>query len=44
VQQGLFDLDYVADLLAQHWDGGRDNRKQIFNLLTFCMWQETLSR
>lgn len=37
---GIFQPDFVQRLLADHWSGARDNRKQIFNLLSFAMWQE----
>lgn len=37
---GLFRADYVQQLLADHWSGKKDNRKQIFNLLSFVLWYE----
>ena len=42
--QGLFRSEYVANLLADHWDGRRDNRKQLFNLLAFNLWWEAYAR
>lgn len=37
---GFFRPDYVQRLLAEHWSGKKDNRKQIFNLLSFVLWYE----
>jgi asparagine synthase (glutamine-hydrolysing) len=41
-EQGLFRPSFVARLLAEHWDGRGDRRKELFSLLTFCLWHETL--
>lgn len=37
---GLFNSDYVLQLLTSHFDGKADNRKQIWNLLTFQLWYD----
>lgn len=39
-QRGIFRPAYVSRLLEQHWSGKRDNRKQIFNLLSFTLWYD----
>jgi asparagine synthase (glutamine-hydrolysing) len=39
-QGGVFRPEFVRNLLNEHWCGARDNRKQIFNILAFTMWQE----
>lgn len=39
-REGIFRADYVKRLLDDHWRGARDNRKQIFNLLSFALWYE----
>jgi asparagine synthase (glutamine-hydrolysing) len=39
-RDGIFQPDAVHRLLQQHWSGERDNRKQLFNLLSFSMWYE----
>jgi asparagine synthase (glutamine-hydrolysing) len=39
---GLFRAGYVRKILSDHWERRRDNRKQIFSLLTFALWHETL--
>ncbi len=41
---GFFRPEAVSRLLEDHWRGRRDNRKPIFNLLTFAMWHESLLR
>ncbi len=40
---GIFKPEAVQRLLHEHWDGTRDHRKKIFNLLAFTLWQETLT-
>ncbi|HEU4523056.1 MAG TPA: asparagine synthase (glutamine-hydrolyzing), partial [Thermoanaerobaculia bacterium] len=42
-QRGIFEARFVARLLDDHWSGRRDNRKQIFNLLTFALWYDNFS-
>ncbi|HXG58329.1 MAG TPA: asparagine synthase (glutamine-hydrolyzing) [Thermoanaerobaculia bacterium] len=42
--QGIFRPDFVSRLLDDHWSGRRDNRKQIFNLLSFMMWCDAFRR
>ncbi len=42
--QGFFHPPAVSRLLEQHWRGYRDHRKQLFNLLTFMLWHEQLSK
>ncbi len=37
-QQGLFRIDYVNQLLADHESGKSDNRKLIWTLLMFQLW------
>ncbi len=37
-QHGYFNPAYVARLQREHLDGRRDNRKQLWNLMTFQMW------
>jgi len=37
-RDGIFKPDYVQRLLREHWEGKRDHRKKIFNLLTFGLW------
>ena len=39
MSQGLFKPDAVHRLLQDHFDGRKDNRKQIWTLLNFQMWQ-----
>ncbi len=34
----LFNYDYIENLLAEHFSGKRDNRKQIWTLFVFSMW------
>ncbi len=36
--QGVFDHDYVARLLAEHQAGRADHRKPLWTLLAFQMW------
>ena len=38
-EQGLFRPEAVHRLLQEHFDGRKDNRKQIWTLLNFQMWQ-----
>ncbi|HSP14807.1 MAG TPA: asparagine synthase (glutamine-hydrolyzing) [Thermoanaerobaculia bacterium] len=38
--RGIFRPRYVQRLLEDHWSGRRDNRKQIFNLLSFTLWYD----
>jgi len=42
--QGFFRPQFVSRLLAEHWSGQRDHRKQIFNLLTFVLWYDHIRR
>ena len=39
-QRGIFRPAAVARLLEDHWGGRRDNRKQIFNILSFTLWYD----
>jgi len=39
-RDGIFRPEAVQRLLEQHWSGARDNRKHIFNLLSFVLWRE----
>jgi asparagine synthase (glutamine-hydrolysing) len=38
--QGFFRSEFVSRLLTEHWNGHRDHRKQLFNLLTFTLWYD----
>jgi asparagine synthase (glutamine-hydrolysing) len=38
--RGIFKAAFVRALLEDHWSGRRDNRKQIFNLLSFTLWHD----
>lgn len=35
---GLFNPEYVAQLLKEHFEGRSDNRKQLWTLLIFVLW------
>jgi asparagine synthase (glutamine-hydrolysing) len=35
---GLFNTTYVEQLVTEHLDGVRDNRKQLWTLLVFVLW------
>lgn len=35
---GLFDTEYVEQLLNEHLEGVKDNRKQLWALLVFVLW------
>jgi len=37
-KMNLFNVDYVEEILEQHFSGMRDNRKQIWTLLVFALW------
>jgi asparagine synthase (glutamine-hydrolysing) len=39
-QEGLFDGAYVRTLMNDHFDGRRDNRKQLWTLLMFEQWKD----
>ncbi len=39
-REGLFDADFVGDLLAAHRAGRRDNRKLLWTLFAFQTWHE----
>ncbi|MEA3398688.1 MAG: asparagine synthase (glutamine-hydrolyzing) [Patescibacteria group bacterium] len=39
-KQNLFNPDYINYLLKQHFSRRQDNRKQIWTLLIFQIWQE----
>jgi len=39
-KQGIFDYNYVNRLLADHFSHKKDNRKLIWTLMVFQMWQE----
>jgi asparagine synthase (glutamine-hydrolysing) len=39
-QEGLFDHDYIAQILKEHHARRKDNRKQIWSLLVFELWRE----
>jgi asparagine synthase (glutamine-hydrolysing) len=37
-RQGILDWPVVARLLDEHWNGVRDNRKQLWTLFVFQLW------
>jgi asparagine synthase (glutamine-hydrolysing) len=39
-RKGLFDPKVVAGLIADHLDGRRDNRKQLWTLFAFELWHD----
>jgi len=39
-QDGLFNYHFVQQLLQEHFNGHRDNRKQLWTLLMFSKWKE----
>ena len=39
-QQGIFNHKYIDNLLNEHFTRRRDNRKIIWTLMVFQMWQE----
>jgi asparagine synthase (glutamine-hydrolysing) len=39
-RQGLFNPDYVTQLVEEHTAKKRDNRKQLWTLLMFQIWYE----
>ena len=39
-RQGLFNPPYVKQLLADHFNHRKDNRKELWTLLMFQMWHE----
>lgn len=41
--QEFFDRNAVEALLQAHWSGRADNRKKIFNLLSFVLWHDQFS-
>lgn len=41
---GLFNYEYVKEIKINHLSGQKDNRKLLWNLLAFQMWQEKWSR
>jgi asparagine synthase (glutamine-hydrolysing) len=38
-QQNLFDMTVVTKLKNDHMEGRRDNRKELWNLIVFALWQ-----
>jgi asparagine synthase (glutamine-hydrolysing) len=39
-KQGIFNYEYVKNLLQQHLNGKKDHRKQIWTLFMFQKWYE----
>jgi asparagine synthase (glutamine-hydrolysing) len=39
-QEGLFNVSYVRTLMDEHFQGRRDNRKQLWTLLMFEQWKD----
>ncbi len=37
-REGLFNFDYISNLLKQHFENKKDNRKEIWTLLMFELW------
>ena len=37
-KMGFFNSTYVHEVLEEHFQGKRDNRKQIWTLFVFAMW------
>ena len=41
-QSGLFRPDVVTKLIDEHLNGRRDNRKQLWTMLTYSLWRDSL--
>ncbi len=39
-RQGLFNPEYVSRLKTDHFEGRKDNRKELWNLMVFSLWYE----
>lgn len=39
-KDGLFNFDYINQLMQEHFSGKKDNRKQLWTLLMFFKWKE----
>lgn len=39
-REGFFDYSFIQQLLKEHFAGKKDNRKQLWTLLTFELWYE----
>jgi asparagine synthase (glutamine-hydrolysing) len=39
-REGLFNHTYVQSLMHEHFQGKKDNRKQLWTLLMFEKWKE----
>ena len=39
-KEGLFNYAYIENLLKEHFDGSKDNRKKIWTLMSFELWRE----
>lgn len=39
-REGLFSIPYVHTLMNEHFEGKKDNRKQLWTLLMFEQWKE----
>jgi asparagine synthase (glutamine-hydrolysing) len=39
-KEGLFNISYVKTLMNEHFEGRRDNRKQLWTLLMFEQWRQ----
>ncbi len=37
-KMGLFNAEYVRNILHEHYEGKKDNRKKIWTLFVFSMW------
>ena len=39
-KDGLFNFNYIHQLMQEHFSGSKDNRKQLWTLLMFSKWKE----
>jgi asparagine synthase (glutamine-hydrolysing) len=39
-KDGLFNVNYINQLMQEHFTGKKDNRKQLWTLLMFSKWKE----
>jgi len=37
-QQGIFNYQYISNLLTEHFSGKKDNRKLLWTLMIFQIW------
>ncbi len=41
-KHGLFQQEYIDRLKDEHFSGEKDNRKQLWNLIVFALWQDSM--